>query len=113
MTTGYRIKAKLNFVFPQKTGSPFLTLFVVDEVAASVCTADAHGYQGQDSKDNQNPANDPTNVQVIWVKGRMTEGRMQVDWLCLLPASILPAPPPLRPLQPENKEKARKTHRTP
>lgn len=56
-------------VFPTKAGSPFLVLFAAEEVAAPVGTADAHGYQDQHSEDHQNPANNPADVQVIWIEG--------------------------------------------
>lgn len=38
----------------------FPILFIVDEETTFACTADAHCYQGQHSKDSQNTANDST-----------------------------------------------------
>lgn len=38
----------------------FPILCIVDEETTAACTAHAHCYQGQYSKDSQNPANDST-----------------------------------------------------
>lgn len=91
-------------LFSHKAGSPFSILFIVDEVATSVCTADAQRDQGQYSKDNQNPPNNSANVQVIWRKGGLgkamihTIGSLKRPWPCC--ASFL-HPKPTCPLPPQ------------
>lgn len=54
-----------------RMGSPFTVLLIVDEVPTSVRTADARCDQGQHGQDNQDPPNDPADVQIIWRRGRV------------------------------------------
>lgn len=56
-----------------KAGIPFSILFIVDEAATSVCTADAHRDQSKNNKDNQDSPNNPSNVQIIYRKGLWAE----------------------------------------
>lgn len=65
VTTGRPQKCPLELC-AGRTGSPFPVLLIVDEVATSVGTADAHCDQGQYSQDNQDSPNNPADVEVIW-----------------------------------------------